>query len=73
RLKFLPQKLEDERLTYFRSTNIARTIESLQHIVHGVYPPSACAPGTIPSIIIRNGVDENLVSNTLACKRLALL
>ncbi|KAG2139336.1 histidine phosphatase superfamily [Suillus clintonianus] len=73
KLKFLPQKLEDERLTYFRSTNIARTIESLQHIVHGVYPPSACAPGTIPSIIIRNGVDENLVSNTLACKRLALL
>lgn len=44
RLKFLPSKLEDERLTYFRSTNIARTIESLQHIVHGVYPPSACAP-----------------------------
>lgn len=73
RLKFLPPKLEDERLTYFRSTNIARTIESLQHIVHGVYPPSVCAPGTIPSIIIRNGVDENLVSNTLACKRLALL
>ncbi|KAG1902334.1 histidine phosphatase superfamily [Suillus fuscotomentosus] len=73
RLKFLPQKLEDERLTYFRSTNIARTIESLQHIVHGVYPPSTCAPGTIPSIIIRNAIDENLVSNTLACKRLALL
>ncbi|KAG0700578.1 histidine phosphatase superfamily [Suillus ampliporus] len=73
RLKFLPQKLEDERLTYFRSTNIARTIESLQHIVHGVYPPSACGPDTIPSIIIRNGIDENLVSNTLACKRLAIL
>ncbi|KAJ8597070.1 phosphoglycerate mutase-like protein [Rhizopogon salebrosus TDB-379] len=73
RLKFLPQRLEDERLTYFRSTNISRTIESLQHIVHGLYPPSACAPSTIPPIIIRNGVDENLVSNTLACKRLALL
>ncbi|KAG1718245.1 phosphoglycerate mutase-like protein [Suillus paluster] len=56
-----------------RSTNIARTIESLQHIVHGVYPPSACAPDTIPAIIIRNGIDENLVSNTLACKRLAIL
>ncbi|KAG2105162.1 histidine phosphatase superfamily [Suillus cothurnatus] len=73
KLKFLPSRLEDERLTYFRSTNIARTIESLQHIVHGIYPPSACAPNTIPSIIIRNGIDENLVSNTLACKRLALL
>ncbi|KAG2744091.1 hypothetical protein P692DRAFT_20821420 [Suillus brevipes Sb2] len=29
------------------STNIARTIESLQHIVHGVYPPSACAPAAV--------------------------
>ncbi|KAG2034004.1 histidine phosphatase superfamily [Suillus americanus] len=73
RLKFLPPKLEDEHSTYFRSTNIARTIESMQHIVHGVYPPSACAPGMIPSIIIRNGIDENIVSNTLACRRLALL
>ncbi|KAJ8597068.1 phosphoglycerate mutase-like protein [Rhizopogon salebrosus TDB-379] len=73
RLKFLPQRLEDERLTYFRSTNLSRTIESLQYIVHGLYPPSACAPSTIPPIVIRNGVDENLVSNILACKRLALL
>ncbi|KAJ8597066.1 phosphoglycerate mutase-like protein [Rhizopogon salebrosus TDB-379] len=55
------------------STNISRTIESLRHIVHGLYPPSACAPGTIPPIFIRNGADENLISNTLACKRLALL
>ncbi|KAG1811722.1 phosphoglycerate mutase-like protein [Suillus subaureus] len=72
-IEISPLKARDERLTYFRSTNIARTIESLQHIVHGVYPPSSCAPGIIPSIIIRNGIDENLVSNTLACKRLALL
>lgn len=73
RLKFLPTKLEDERLTYFRSTNVERTIESLQHIIHGVYPPSTCAPGTIPSIIVRHAIDENLISNALACKRLALL
>ncbi|KIJ63162.1 hypothetical protein HYDPIDRAFT_134966 [Hydnomerulius pinastri MD-312] len=73
RLEFLPGTLQHESQAYFRSTNIPRTIESLEHIVHGLYPPSQCAAHVIPSILVRNKVDDNIISNILACPQLGLL
>ncbi|KAH7926267.1 phosphoglycerate mutase-like protein [Leucogyrophana mollusca] len=73
RLGFLPNILQRNEEAYFRSTNIPRTVESLQHIVHGLYPASKCDPEVVPAILVRNGVDENLVSNTMSCARLAIL
>ncbi|KAG9311769.1 phosphoglycerate mutase-like protein [Chiua virens] len=73
RLGFLPRTLEDDNQAYFRSTNVPRTIESLEHIVHGLYPQTQCAAGVIPSILVRNKVDENIVSNILSCPQLGFL
>lgn len=36
-----------------RSTNMPRTIESLQHIVHGLYPTSKCENEALTQILIR--------------------
>ncbi|KAF8157020.1 histidine phosphatase superfamily [Crassisporium funariophilum] len=73
RLGFLPDTLPDERHVYFRTTNMPRTTESLQHIIHGLYPTNKCHPSVFPAILIRNGKDENLIGNTYACKRLEIL
>ncbi|KAI0264755.1 histidine phosphatase superfamily [Gloeopeniophorella convolvens] len=73
RLNFLNDTLDDARDVYFRSTNMPRTIESLQQIIHGLYPTSKCGPQITHEIRIRNGRDENLVGNTLSCKRLETL
>ncbi|KAG6379653.1 histidine phosphatase superfamily [Boletus reticuloceps] len=73
KLGFLPRTLQNENQVYFRSTNVSRTIESLEHIVHGLYPQTHCATGVIPSILVRNRVDENIVSNILSCPLLGLL
>ncbi|KAJ3517906.1 hypothetical protein NLJ89_g203 [Agrocybe chaxingu] len=55
------------------STNMPRTTESLQQIVHGLYPTEKCLPTALPPLFIRNGKDENLIGNTYACKRLEIL
>ncbi|KAH7910360.1 histidine phosphatase superfamily [Hygrophoropsis aurantiaca] len=73
RLGFLPDVLQRNEQAYFRSTNVPRTVESLQHLVYGLYPASKCLPEVVPAILVRNGVDENLVSNTISCPRLAIL
>ncbi|KDQ60184.1 hypothetical protein JAAARDRAFT_32565 [Jaapia argillacea MUCL 33604] len=73
KLAFLSDTIESHGETYFRSTNMPRTFESLQQVVHGLYPNSKCAPGISPHILIRNGKDENLIGNTYACKRLETL
>ncbi|TFK49423.1 phosphoglycerate mutase-like protein [Heliocybe sulcata] len=73
KLGFLPDIHAPGGTTYFRSTNMPRTIESLQQIVHGLYPTSKCASGFVPHILVRNGKDENLLGNTYACKRLEIL
>ncbi|KAH0834797.1 hypothetical protein J3R83DRAFT_10398 [Lanmaoa asiatica] len=89
KLGFLPGTLQNEKQAYFRSTNVPRTIESLEHIVHGLYPQTHCASGVIPSILVRcvvrrdgieimtrlhrNKVDENIVGNILSCPQLGLL
>ncbi|KAI0371258.1 phosphoglycerate mutase-like protein [Pilatotrama ljubarskyi] len=73
RLKFLPDVVGSNDELYLRSTNMPRTIESLQQIVHGLYPMTKHAKGFVPLLRIRNGKDENLFGNTLACKRLEVL
>ncbi|KAF9226315.1 phosphoglycerate mutase-like protein [Gyrodon lividus] len=73
KLGFLPETLQNENQAYFRSTHISRTIESVEHIVHGLYPQTQCAADVIPSILVRNKVDENIISNILSCPQLGLL
>ncbi|ETW75848.1 hypothetical protein HETIRDRAFT_53924 [Heterobasidion irregulare TC 32-1] len=72
RLGFLPDTLARANDVYFRSTNLPRTIESLQQIVHGLYP-TAKLESVVPQVRIRNGRDENLLGNTLSCSRLGHL
>lgn len=73
RLGFLPKKLQHESHAYFRSTFVDRTIESLEQIVYGLYPPTRCAPNVVPLIFLRNKVEDNLVSNIIGCPRLEFL
>ncbi|KAH9477792.1 putative acid phosphatase SPBC4.06 [Psilocybe cubensis] len=73
RLGFIPDTLPSSDIVYFRSTNMPRTIESLQQVVHGLYPTNKCLDGAQPPLRIRNGKDENLIGNTYACKRLEIL
>ncbi|KAH9849601.1 phosphoglycerate mutase-like protein [Lenzites betulinus] len=73
RLKFLPDVVKSNDEVYLRSTNMPRTIESLQQITHGLYPMTKHAKDFVPLLRIRNGKDENLFGNTMACKRLETL
>ncbi|KAI0336758.1 phosphoglycerate mutase-like protein [Cubamyces sp. BRFM 1775] len=73
RLKFLPEVVHSNDEIYLRSTNMPRTIESLQQITHGLYPMTKQAKDFVPLLRIRNGKDENLFGNTLSCKRLEFL
>ncbi|KAH8830007.1 histidine phosphatase superfamily [Flagelloscypha sp. PMI_526] len=56
RLGFLPDFLDKKNLT----TNMPRTTESLQQIVHGLYPNTKYSPANLPPILV-------------SCKRLELL
>ncbi|KAI8986698.1 phosphoglycerate mutase-like protein [Trametes punicea] len=73
RLNFLPDIVHSNDEIYLRSTNMPRTIESLQQIIHGLYPMTKHGRDFVPLLRIRNGKDENLFGNTLACKRLEVL
>ncbi|GBE87416.1 Probable acid phosphatase [Sparassis crispa] len=73
RLSFLPDIAKSNDEAYFRSTNVPRTIESLQHVMHGLYPASKSSNDFVPQIKIRNAKEENLFGNTNACKRLEVL
>ncbi|SNX83040.1 related to acid phosphatase ACP2 precursor [Melanopsichium pennsylvanicum] len=78
RLGFLPQSLtsNDHDSLYFRSTNMSRTIESLEQVIRGLQPATAQHGSQcqfIPKVLVRNGTDENLLPNTFGCSRLAAL
>ncbi|KAF5351267.1 hypothetical protein D9756_008388 [Leucocoprinus leucothites] len=73
RLGFIPDVLENSRNVYFRSTNMPRTLESLQQIMYGLYPNEKCLEHAYPPLLVRNGKDENLIGNTYSCKRLGIL
>lgn len=72
RLGFLPDVASLNEEVYLRSTNVPRTVESLQQITHGLYPESKSG-GFAPQLRIRNARDENLFGNTGACKQLEVL
>ncbi|KAJ6571732.1 histidine phosphatase superfamily [Mycena capillaripes] len=73
RLGFLPDFLQRSGEVYFRSTNMPRTIESLEQVIYGLYPQTKCTPSVQPTLLTRNGRDENLLGNTMSCKRLEYL
>ncbi|KAJ7136013.1 histidine phosphatase superfamily [Mycena epipterygia] len=73
RLGFLPDILQKRGEVYFRSTNMPRTIESLEQVIYGLYPTPKCNPSAVPTLLLRNGRDENLLGNTMTCKRLEYL
>ncbi|KAJ6590608.1 histidine phosphatase superfamily [Mycena vulgaris] len=73
RLGFLPDLLQKRGEVYFRSTNMPRTIESLEQVIYGLYPTTKCHPTAVPTLLVRNGRDENLLGNTMSCKRLEYL
>ncbi|SPO22025.1 related to acid phosphatase ACP2 precursor [Ustilago trichophora] len=78
RLGFLPQLLtsKDNDALYFRSTNMSRTIESLEQVIRGLHS-NAVQPNTagqfVPKVLVRNGTEENLLPNTFGCSRLSAL
>ncbi|KAH9939851.1 phosphoglycerate mutase-like protein [Amylocystis lapponica] len=73
RLGFLPDVVRSNEEIYLRSTNVPRTIESLQQIAHGLYPVSKSAEDFVPHLRIRNSREENLFGNTSVCRRLQVL
>ncbi|CAE6436924.1 unnamed protein product [Rhizoctonia solani] len=73
RLGLLPDVLDSHKAAYFRSTNMPRTIESLQQVLHGLYPTSKIQQGFAPHIRTRHPNTENLIGNTIGCGRLAEL
>lgn len=78
KLGFLPDMLtsRDHTSLYFRSTNMSRTIETLEQVIRGLHA-STDPPGTpgqfVPKVLVRNGTDENLLPNTFGCNRLRAL
>lgn len=73
-LELLPKELQakDEDKIYFRSTNMGRTIESLYSVVSGMLPETKAnhSGNFTPTMLIRNGVTENLLPNTFGCGKL---
>ncbi|KAI5121801.1 hypothetical protein M0805_009793 [Coniferiporia weirii] len=73
KLGFLPSTLRNNNEVYFRSTNMPRTIESLQQVMRGLYSYSELSPGIIPQLRVRESANEDLVANAYSCKRLEQL
>lgn len=53
-----------------RSTAFPRTIETLQQVIHGLYPSDKFLNGSIPRVRVRHPADENLMGNAHACGKL---
>ncbi|KAF8317194.1 phosphoglycerate mutase-like protein [Clavulina sp. PMI_390] len=70
KLGFLPSTFSDQDAAYFRSTNMPRTVETLQEVLHGLYPTEHTAPGLVPKVRVRQPQDENLMGNSYICARL---
>ncbi|KAF9517796.1 hypothetical protein BS47DRAFT_1371232 [Hydnum rufescens UP504] len=69
RLNFLPDAIDATTgIIYLRSTAFPRTIESLQQVLHGIYPTGKFLNGSVPRIRVRHPIDENLMGNN-ACAR----
>lgn len=47
-----------------------RTIETLQEIIHGLYPTAQTPNQTVPRVRVRHPQDEDLMGNSYVCARL---
>jgi acid phosphatase len=69
-LALLPSVLSDPSTVYFRSSPFPRALESLQHVIWGMFPPEARAPDFGPVKIVQRGErDETLLPNEDFCAR----
>ena len=53
RLQFLPDVMENTEDVYLRSSNRTRTIESLQQVIHGLFPLDKQGQFFVPHICVR--------------------
>lgn len=53
RLHFLPDIMEKTEEVYLRSSNRTRTIESLQQVIHGLFPLGKQGQFFVPHICVR--------------------
>ncbi|KNE56545.1 hypothetical protein AMAG_17931 [Allomyces macrogynus ATCC 38327] len=65
-LKFLPSKLQHPGDVYLRSSDFARTLESLHSVVEGMYPESAHPP---MHIFTRTPVGSDNIYRDFGCER----
>ena len=64
----------DKGAVYFRSTDMRRTIQSLEELVTGLLEPYTDRDSTlVPEIYVRNALEEDLVPLPNACHRLKTL
>ena len=69
-LGFLPEVIRDANMVYLRSSSYPRTLESLQQVYTGLYPPGKrdAAFGR-PTIVTRRPDEETLMPNENYCER----
>lgn len=53
RLRFLPDIMESNEAVYLRSSNRTRTIESIQQVIHGLFPLDRQGQFFVPHICVR--------------------
>ncbi|KAF1949379.1 acid phosphatase [Byssothecium circinans] len=72
-LSLLPKHLSDTRMLYVRTTEVPRVVESVQQILHGLYPLGINRTSAPWDIAMRSRAEETLLPNTKSCARLAEL
>jgi len=72
-LGLLPKHLSGPRILYVRSTQLPRVAESVQQMLHNLYPPEMNGTSAPWDIAMRSHGDETLIRHTKSCARLAEL
>lgn len=73
-LRFLPEKISDASMVYLRSSPWPRTLDSLQQVFSGLYPPGKTDQAfPRPTIVTRRLMDETLMPNEDYCERFVQL
>ena len=69
-LGFLPDTVSDANMVYLRSSPWPRTLDSLQQVFTGLYPPAKRDRAhPRPTIVMRRLADETLMPNEDYCER----
>ncbi|KAI0515097.1 histidine phosphatase superfamily [Xylaria bambusicola] len=72
-LSLLPKHLPDAEMLYIRTTEVPRVIESVQQVLHGLYPLGTNRTSAPWDIAMRSRAEETLLPRTQSCARLAEL